>query len=480
MSRIDDFYVPHLEWEAVAFPLTLHGPTFEGDAYVLEGPATITLWRDANLQLKASLQTRLKDPRALDRGQHLGKGNIVRQLEVKARDADARLVVLTGCVLGGSRFNSYEANEDCYLVTLELLFDTARIVFTEAPADRQLEWFLVEGLHQYWRGSTKRCLTAALPKVRVGLDPEIADDFRAGQSVSKDHFLLEVPEFRCIVAEVPREFTGELRGICLEFRDGEIEKLDAGLLDDLKGFLSLLLGAKLYYMGYSRITGGALSEAFLDSPDVPLKVPVAMQPIRYNLHHDWGNFALQASLLFPRYRALQAKLFLNHVMERYWIAQAVPVGANLPVLAGGLEIIASAYLKMTGNNANEYLPQPAYDALIREEFLTLTEKLSGLPGGEVMLNKIKGAFRKGPNEKFNLFFELIGLEIGTAEKEAIKLRNKMTHSRIDYSEQDKAHDDIVSTRVYQALFNRTLLRILGYDGYYIDYSTKGLPLKPIT
>ena len=96
-----------------------------------------------------------------------------------------------------------------------------------------------------------------------------------------------------------------------------------------------------------------------------------------------------------------------------------------------------------------------------------------------MFNKIKGAFRKGSNDKINLFFDLLDLNIDRSEKEAVKLRNKMTHSTRDYTIEENAHDDVIATRVYQALFNRIFLNILGHQGYYIDYSIKGSPSKYI-
>jgi len=40
-----------------------------------------------------------------------------------------------------------------------------------------------------------------------------------------------------------------------------------------------------------------------------------------------------------------------------------------------------------------------------------------------------------------------------------------------------AYDDLILTRVYEVLFNRVILKLLGYDGYYIDYNAVKCPLK---
>ncbi len=39
---------------------------------------------------------------------------------------------------------------------------------------------------------------------------------------------------------------------------------------------------------------------------------------------------------------------------------------------------------------------------------------------------------------------------------------------------------IRATRVYQTLFHRIVLKLLGYDGTYIDYGTLGHPIRDIS
>jgi hypothetical protein len=99
--------------------------------------------------------------------------------------------------------------------------------------------------------------------------------------------------------------------------------------------------------------------------------------------------------------------------------------------------------------------------------------------GNKIMKKILGAFRKGSAEKMEYFYSSIELSIGKKEKSAIALRNKMTHSYRDYSNEETAHQDVVYTRIYEMLFNRTILKLLGYNEYYIDYSLQNCPLKHI-
>lgn len=85
--------------------------------------------------------------------------------------------------------------------------------------------------------------------------------------------------------------------------------------------------------------------------------------------------------------------------------------------------------------------------MIGDEIKQIREKLIGIDGAEIMLHKITGTFRKGPNERMTLFFNLLGLPVGKAEKDAINLRNKMTHGKRNYRIDDIAYDNIVLTRV---------------------------------
>jgi hypothetical protein len=418
----------------------------------------------------------------------VGKGNIIKQDIIRGIDEAGNEVVIEGCVLGGFQTNNYTYNEDGFLISLEIIFDTIRIVYAQAQAvikdveTIHFEWFLIEHISPHFWGSTSRSLNAFPKKSRIGIDEFDEDNNNfIGGTHSKDYFVLEFSAIKCIIAKVPQELTGNrLDGLCLEFRNTDISKIEKATLDDLKHFLSFLLGARLYYIGYSKISNWELYEAFADSPEVPNKIQSALTPIHYNLQHDWGNFALQANQLFPKYRELQNKLSLNHAIDRFWIANEIPIGVNLPVLAGAIEVVTGEYLKMTGNDQLEYLPKAEYERLIRDEVAQIKSKMATLNGGEIILNKIIGAFRKGPNEKINLFFSLLNLDTGKAEKEAINLRNKMAHGKRDYNNDDRVFDDLILTRVYQVLFNRVILKMLDYDGYYIDYSLQGCPSKPIS
>ena len=78
------------------------------------------------------------------------------------------------------------------------------------------------------------------------------------------------------------------------------------------------------------------------------------------------------------------------------------------------------------------------------------------------------------SDRFSYFFDCINLEIGDIENNAINARHGVAHGGLKFD-----HETIIkiipTINAYRTLFNRVFLKILGYDGYYIDMSTIGFP-----
>lgn len=82
------------------------------------------------------------------------------------------------------------------------------------------------------------------------------------------------------------------------------------------------------------------------------------------------------------------------------------------------------------------------------------------------------------SEQLTHFFTGIDVVIGNMEKKALQARNFSAHgsfggSNIDYREQ------YVISQVYECILVRVVLKLLKYDGNYIDYGTFGYPEKNI-
>jgi len=115
---------------------------------------------------------------------------------------------------------------------------------------------------------------------------------------------------------------------------------------------------------------------------------------------------------------------------------------------------------------------------LAEDFETVAKKLEVLPHGDRMLNRMKGSFQTGANEKIELFLQELGLEIGDLERKSIGERNKMIHRSPGSTDVDM-DNSILMTNTYKTFFHRVILKIMGYQGSYIDYSVLGWPQRQI-
>ena len=113
------------------------------------------------------------------------------------------------------------------------------------------------------------------------------------------------------------------------------------------------------------------------------------------------------------------------------------------------------------------------------ELSAIQEKLGKVEYGERMANRIKSAYNFGANESTEFFFKELGLAIGPTEQSALKARNPMAHGSSNLLDPARYQETIDNTLAYRALFNRVLLKILDYEGEYVDYSAKGWPEQPL-
>jgi len=116
---------------------------------------------------------------------------------------------------------------------------------------------------------------------------------------------------------------------------------------------------------------------------------------------------------------------------------------------------------------------------IKEELVSIEKKLGSNPNKGIILNKLKGSAQRGSNEKLEMMFEIIKLPVDKIERKAIRARNKMAHSSLGDISEKEIIETVRMTRAYETLFNRILLKILSYNGQYIDYYTLGHPNRNI-
>jgi len=348
------------------------------------------------------------------------------------------------------------------------------------------EWYL-NGVHEYrlFPRSTTRLRTSEYIREReVYQKPE--HRFEAGdlRSDSADYTYIRCPDFGFIVHEVP-EGLGPVwsKNVGIEYREEFGRIPDPSEREAISEIVGFVMGKHLLNVGYSAFdeSGNPLERCAvqpLGDNVVSLCQAPAFPPIQFPLHTDLFETVLQG--LVPKFLEAREDLNLDEALMRYWTGSALPVGTDIPIIANGMEILANAWFKSERSKSKgTYLPEKEFSTLVEEEFANIADKLGENSYKDLLLRKMRGANNRGSGERMELFFKELGLNIGTLEGGAIKARNRMIHSRVTATGQEQREDLIRLSFAYRTLFHRVVLKILGYSGNYLDYTTEGLPERAV-
>lgn len=475
--------IPIDEWESITFPVTITNLKFENDSIAFPDDTVVQIWRKDDYRLAGRITGSNFYNQASERVTYVGKGHIVKNEHLIGFDSKGNKWTILNCLVLNLDRPTSSYNDNTQVQTADIRFDFIKFnskVSKDSihhPTQR-FDWFLTSKVDVLFDGSTYR---KENPKTKARLSLDSYDKTQSPPySISRDYTVLKPENGDCLIAKVPENYLKKnFNGVCFEFRGKRISSVTQSFVEDLKNIISFLLGSKLYYIGHTIISKSAVIECYLTSPRLNRNLRGGQPPIPSNYQYQWSNFGYLINLLFPRYISLEKDLQLNHAISRYWTAQHSSIGLNLPILASAFEIMAANYLNKTGNYADTYISENAFKELLGGEFEVIKAKILAVKDGNIIINKILSSFRKGPNEKMRKFFMLLNLELGKEEKEALNLRNKMAHSARDYSDEDRAYDDLNLSHVYEMLFNRTLLKLLGYEDFYCDYSHPNLQMKQI-
>lgn len=304
------------------------------------------------------------------------------------------------------------------------------------------------------------------------------------KGTARDFFFVEMNEFDFIVQKISSEFLPAwANGLAIEYRSTFKKIPPQGIRTAISELAGFLLGTPLIPVGSTQLDSqnnvtGRIALNNRQKDIVHLCSSVWLSPIRY----DHGrNIETIFAKLISTYLQLEQDLDLSNVLWKYWIARSLAIGTNLPILSSALESLAENYLEKN-NLKKKYSKQEKkpYLKFVKDELEPLFEKLWQFDFGEKVINQIKNPFHIGIGEKLKIFFKALDFDIHkkTVENEALLSRNLMAHASLDNSDV-QVKKAVRLSRAYETLFNRTLLKILGYQEKYIDYYTHGYPEKEI-
>lgn len=152
---------------------------------------------------------------------------------------------------------------------------------------------------------------------------------------------------------------------------------------------------------------------------------------------------------------------------------------DLPILSAALENLKRKWYEEVEFNPETVLMKKKDFAKRIKPIKELVEmKFAGTEYAERMKRTVEGMNRMSVSEQLTHFFEGIDMVIGKKEKKALQARNFSAHgsfggNNIDYEEQ------FMISQVYECIMVRVILKLLKYEGNYIDYGILGYPEKNI-
>jgi hypothetical protein len=291
-----------------------------------------------------------------------------------------------------------------------------------------------------------------------------------------DHMKLILSGTSAFVAEVPRRFGPSWsKSLAIEYHHGA-ECPSEDVRDGIAEALGFLFGKQLLRVGTTSYdeewypTEERACDPWGRDPIETTQDP-ELPPIRIPRDSEaWVQDTVEA------YLKSRSTLGLSDVLWSMWVARRMPGGFELPVYGSALERLMNAWYRSSRSRSKGvYIPKKEFDTICEGEFLLIEPKLAAVPYRDRIMRKLRGSFQMAMTDRFELFFEEIGLSYGSGELAAIKARNSHAHGGTGTEDRQHAAD---LANGYRTLVNRCVLKLLNCSSY-VDYSTRGTPQRNI-
>lgn len=220
----------------------------------------------------------------------------------------------------------------------------------------------------------------------------------------------------------------------------------------------------------------------------------ARRPYSINLRREAAAISLPPTNLLEGYGFINEKICseivelflekreqfsLSTVMWNVWTARQLPLGVELLSYAAALEALVNAWADENPSTERAlYVPSAEFTRETKSAFDSLRKSAPSSRSWEKILGRLEHLNKATIADKRNRFFDTLGMKTGPVEEAVIGARHKFAHGGAVDSVDVKRL--VVIARAYEALINRSLLKVLGFSGMYRDYSTKGFPLRDLS
>ena len=276
--------------------------------------------------------------------------------------------------------------------------------------------------------------------------------------------------------------------------------------DEARRFVSFLVGRSVPFLWTDRFTeADHLTRLYYGSPhgfstvlgnEQPLPLCHLIDVVKYS-----QDICTKLPAMFEKFRTVAKDYDIDFISSPIWSAFDTYADDKLTFACVSLERLATAH--------EEFLKRNPSLAPTTEEFLTTEQggaikpvlgavvraladplKLSG-EAVRILIDKKINNIHTPPNaDKLKDVFTFLGLELSSDEKKAIDFRNRTLHGRRTMKDVSLAAVAKETRRfdVLRTLINKAMLRLLDYDGPYMDcgapeppksFSIKVLEKRPV-
>ena len=255
--------------------------------------------------------------------------------------------------------------------------------------------------------------------------------------------------------------------------------------EQIREYMSFFIGKRLMYVGESSFDKNGNQIGFImERPrtcgfDIKKEcMSGAEAPIRTDASVLEKYFDTVQKYIEP-FSELYKKLDFASLFSAYWYAKNIIKPMDLPILSAALEnLMRKWYEEVEFNPETVLMDKKDFANRIKPIKELVETQFVGTGYAERMKKSVEGMNRMSVREQLTHFFDGINMVVGEKEKNALKARNFSAHGSFDENNIDYKEQFMVS-QVYKCIMVRVILKLLKYEGNYIDYGTLGYPEKNV-
>lgn len=296
------------------------------------------------------------------------------------------------------------------------------------------------------------------------------------EAFSRDTVYITFEGTGCYISRVSKKYDPQwAEKLSIEYRDafgGVPDKKTREAVRELAGFL---MGRDLKLIGRSEYDrGGYIIRAMAQNPQ-SVNIRKVCQLCNQEIVpvHVYGddslNFKETMEALLPVYLHSEMREAIHATLPLYWSSFILYVDNAIPVIASAIEALQKSWFALEENqSAAVYYPKAEFRKVRKQLIDILDAQLEESLYKNAVKNKVDQLNMMSVRDRNTLFFEQLGIKYGENEVRAVRMRNVFAHGDTNGGEQ--VDEMIDAIKVLQMLYAKSVLKILGYEGDYIDWA----------